>query len=150
MTALTKDRNTPERIGNLKSVKMAASVTIFGGAMVMRNSSGNATKGATATGLVGIGRAEKRAVNGTVVGENSVVVRPGVFPFANSTSTDEITAAEIGSVCYCVDDQTVAKTSNSAARSIAGFVEDVDASGVWVRFDEVAVKSYMSGITLPT
>jgi hypothetical protein len=34
-----------------------------------------------------------------------------------------------------VDDQTVAKTDGTGARSVAGKVFDVDSGGVWVRFD---------------
>ena len=54
------------------------------------------------------------------------------FPFKNSTSTDEITRAEIGDNCYIIDDETVAKTDGSSARSIAGKIVDLDSAGVWV------------------
>lgn len=47
---------------------------------------------------------------------------------------DAIALADIGSDCYIVDDQTVAKTSGSATRSVAGKIFDVDAAGVWVNF----------------
>ena len=67
-------------------------------------------------------------------GDVRVKVRKGVWLMANSASTDQITLADIEADCFIVDDQTVAKTSNSAARSVAGKVHDVDASGVWVRF----------------
>ena len=40
-----------------------------------------------------------------------------------------LTAAE---TAYIVDNQTVAKTDNSAARKKAGKIIDVDANGVWV------------------
>lgn len=54
--------------------------------------------------------------------------------FANSASADLIAAAQIGSDCYLVDDQTVAKTSNSAARTIAGRVWSLDSvKGVLVQ-----------------
>jgi hypothetical protein len=48
--------------------------------------------------------------------------------FANSASGDLIAQTEVGSNVYVVDDQTVAKTSNSNARSIAGRVWKVDAT----------------------
>ena len=54
--------------------------------------------------------------------------------FGNSTSTDAITLADVGSDCYIVDDQTVAKTNGSGTRSRAGRVFDVDSEGVWVDF----------------
>lgn len=40
-----------------------------------------------------------------------------------------------------MDDQTVAKTDNSAARSPAGVVEDVEDAGVWVRMDEALTRA---------
>jgi hypothetical protein len=63
-----------------------------------------------------------------------VDIEKGIFHFANSADTDEITTADIGSNCYIVDDQTVAKTDGTGTRSIAGEVFDVDAQGVWVDF----------------
>ena len=69
-----------------------------------------------------------------------MLYRPGCFRFANSAGGDEITIAEIGDVVFAVDDQTVAKTDGTSSRSPAGFVDDVDDLGVWVRFDEVLTK----------
>ena len=67
-------------------------------------------------------------------GAANIPVRKGTFRFANSASADLIAQADIGSVCYAVDDQTVAKTSNSGARPVAGTIFDVDTDGVWVKF----------------
>ena len=50
----------------------------------------------------------------------------------NSAAGDAITRAEIGDVCYIVDDETVAKTNGTSTRSAAGTIRDVDAQGVWV------------------
>jgi hypothetical protein len=116
----------------------------------MRNSSGYVTKGATATGAVGCGRAEERVDNsGGSAGDLDVRYRPGIFRFANSASTDLIGITEIGKPCYVVDDQTVAKTDGTASRSIAGFVEGVDDLGVWVRLDETLAQAYVAGVTKP-
>lgn len=146
MTALSSDRNTPRAEGDIKSLGAGAQL-IYAGAIVMRNAAGYAVKGATATGLVGVGRAEERVDNSAGnAGDLSIKVRPGVHRFANSAAVDLIAITEIGKPCYAVDDQTVAKTDGTASRSIAGFVEAVDASGVWVRFDEVAVQNYLAGI----
>lgn len=49
----------------------------------------------------------------------SHIVR-GVFAFANSSAGEAIAATEIGAVVFAADDQTVSKTSNSAARVAAG------------------------------
>lgn len=137
MTALAADRNTPEHLGDIKKEALAASQLVYAGALVMRNAAGYLVKGATATGLVGVGVALEQVDNSAgSAGDLSVTYKPGVWRFANSTSTDEITIAEIGDLCYAVDDQTVAKTDGSSSRSKAGIIVDVDAQGVWVRLDE--------------
>ena len=135
MSALTKDRNTPRRDGGTLVLPVAADTAIFAGALVARDASGNATPGAAATTLRGIGRAEALADNTDGgAGDIAVEVRKGVFRFANSASADQIARAEIGTNCYIVDDQTVAKTDGTGARSVAGKVFDVDSDGVWVKF----------------
>jgi hypothetical protein len=144
MTALTADRNTPRAEGNIKSLPMSAS-KIFAGAIVMRNATGFATKGAVATTLVGVGRAEEQVDNSSgSAGDKRINVRPGVYRYANSAAGDLITIADIGKPAYAIDDQTVAKTDGTATRSIAGFVFDVDAIGVWVEFDESKVRAYLT------
>lgn len=146
MAALTQDRNTPRAQGDVWQGGVAASVVIFAGAIVMRNAAGYLTKGQTATGLVGVGRAEERVTGGANAGDVTLNYRPGIFRFANSAAGDLITIADIGKPCYAVDDQTVAKTHATNTRSIAGFVAAVDAQGVWVEFDEARVQSHLAGI----
>lgn len=137
MTALTQDRNTPRLQGDVFVGLVAALTTVYAGALLMRNAAGYLIEGQTATGLVGVGRAEERVDNGSGSnGDLSAKFRPGVFRFGNSSSSDEITIAEIGDIAYAVDDQTVAKTDDSESRSPAGIIVDVDAQGVWVRLDE--------------
>jgi hypothetical protein len=136
MAALTADRNTAMRDGQVVSLPVAASERIFAGALVARDANGYATPGATATGLLGAGRAEAQADNSSgSAGDLSVEVRKGVFKFENSTGADEITSADIGSDCYIVDDQSVAGTDGTGTRSVAGRVFDVESDGVWVKFD---------------
>src|SRR4051794_34831581 len=114
MTALTEDRNTPRGEGQVKSLGLAASQKIFAGAIVMRNASGYAVEGATALQLVGVGRADERVDNSSgSANDKAIKVREGTFRFGNSSAGDAITIAEIGKVCYAVDDQTVAKTHGS-------------------------------------
>jgi hypothetical protein len=146
MTALSADRNTPRLEKGIKLLDVAASQLIYAGAIVMRNASGYAVKGATALGLQGVGRAEERADNSDgSAGDLAIKIRSGVFRFANSSSSDEITDADIGRVCYAVDDQTVAKTAGSGTRSPAGIVVDVDDNGVHVLFDEEVLGAYLAG-----
>lgn len=133
--ALAKDRNTVRREGDEVSLPVAAATKIFAGSLVARDSSGNATPGAVATTLLGMGRAEEYVDNSAGgAGDKTVRIRKGVFEFANSAAGDAITRAEIGKDCYIVDDQTVAKTDGGSTRSIAGRIFDVDATSVWVEF----------------
>jgi hypothetical protein len=135
MPPLTDDRNTPELGYGSMTGLLGASQTIFAGALLMRNAAGHIIRGATATGAVGVGRAEERKTS-TSAGVTGIVYRPGTFRYANSASADEITAADIGRACWIVDDETVARTNGSNTRSKAGTVVAVEPLGVWVRFDE--------------
>lgn len=146
MTALAADRNTPRRQGDILNGPLAASVAIFVGAIVMRNAAGYLTKGAAATGLVGVGVAQERRTGGAAAGDERLNFRDGTFRLANSGGADEITIADIGTPCFAVDDQTVAKTDGTGTRSVAGFVADVDAVGVWVTFDEALLQTYLAGV----
>jgi len=133
MTALTKDRNTKRRDGVQYSDPVAASTKVFAGALVCINASGFAVPGSTSATLKARGVAQEYVDNSAgAAGDLRVETRRGVFPFANSASADEITRADIGATAYIVDDQTVAKTSATNTRSVAGVIRDVDSDGVWV------------------
>lgn len=135
MAALSTDRNTPRRDGQAISRAVAASTTIYAGSLVCRNASGYAVPGSTATTLVALGMAMERVDNSAgAAGAKSVSVSKGVFRFGN-LAADLVTIADIGTTCYVVDDQTVAKTNGTNTRSAAGTVFDVDSDGVWVRFE---------------
>lgn len=130
---LAKDRNTLRRDGVQFSDPLAADTKIFAGALVCLDASGNAVPGATSTTLKARGVAQEQVDNtGGSAGDLSIESRRGVFQFSNSASTDQITRADIGNDCYIVDDQTVAKTSATNTRSVAGAIRDVDSNGVWV------------------
>jgi len=135
MAALTADRDTVERGGSNLSLPVAAAKKIYAGSLVARDASGNATPGAVATTLRGVGRAAETVDNsGGAAGDLAVPIDRGIFRFGNSASGDLIARADIGNDCYIVDDQTVAKTNGTSTRSVAGKVFDVDALGVWVDF----------------
>lgn len=108
----------------------------------MRNAAGLLTKGATATGCFGVGRAEATVDNSAgAAGAQSLTYRAGQFCFANLAG-DLITQAEVGKVCYIADDQTVAKTNGAGTRSPAGIVEGLEGTtAVWVRFDEAVTRA---------
>jgi hypothetical protein len=142
MGALSADRNTAERTGDLISAGCAAAVKCYAGGIAVLDASGNIKPGVAATGLICVGRFEGYADNSAgLAGAVNATARRGTFRFANSAAGDAITAAEIGDVCYIVDDQTVAKTDGGAARSVAGLIDDVDSAGVWVR---MGLETYVS------
>lgn len=130
MTALSADRTTIEHAGPDYSADVYQSTTIYGGSIVCLNSTGYLVPGSTATGLVAVGRSNEQVDNSSgSSGDLACSFRMGVFSFGNSSSTDEITIAEIGDVCYIVDDQTVAKTNGSGTRSPAGKIMGIDEWG---------------------
>lgn len=135
MAALTQDRNTLRRDGQLIEPPVAATTRIYTGALVAINAAGLAVPGSTSTTLKGAGSALAAADN-TLGGPGDIRVRVDKRParFGNSTGADAIGLADIGSDCFIVDDQTVAKTNGTNTRSRAGKVFDVDADGVWVDF----------------
>lgn len=135
MPALTADRDTPRHGGASFGYPVKAGARLFAGGIACIDSTGFLVKGATSATLKAVGVAQEQVdntsgANGAAVAE----VRRGVFRFANSASTDQITNADIGNDCFIVDDQTVAKTNGSNTRSVAGKVRLVDAAGVWVEF----------------
>jgi predicted ThiF/HesA family dinucleotide-utilizing enzyme len=135
MAALTGDRNTLMRSGEVVSLPVAGGKKIYAGALVARDANGYAIPGATATGILGVGRAESQVDNSSGAdGDLTVEVRKGVFRFDND-ATDPVGHADVGNDCYIVDDQTVAKTDGTGTRSVAGKVFDVDSDGVWVKFE---------------
>lgn len=142
MPPLTSDRNTVARIGDDRAGLLAANVTIHAGALVMRNADGYLLPGKTATNLMGVGRAEHPSDNAAGAdGDQRVTFRTGVFRYANAGGGDAISRPDIGTICFAVDDQTVARTDGTGTRSRAGIVEDVDAQGVWVRLDEALTRA---------
>lgn len=136
MTALAAARNTkqlgPEPLPRTLAIPVKASTKIWRGSLVVIDA-GYAAPARAATGLFAVGRAKATVDNSSgAAGALTVEVEPGIFLWGNSSSGDLIAQADVGKVCYAVDDQTVALTSNSGARSAAGRIIAVDSSGVYV------------------
>lgn len=137
--ALTAPRNTLSRHSGRWTYPVAAGAKIWQGALLVLDG-GYAKPGATAVGLIALGRAEESVDNtGGAAGALSVEAERGTFYFVNSPA-DSITQADVGKTAWIVDDETVAKTDGSvagqnpvaASRSAAGIIRAVDAHGVWV------------------
>lgn len=136
MAALTAQRNTV-KLGTkshpeILEIPVKANTKIHAGSLVVIDA-GYAAPGRAATGLIAAGRALDTYDNtGGAAGAIIARVEPGQFKWANSASGDLIAQADLGKTVYIVDDQTVAKTDGTGARSAAGKVTKVDADGVFV------------------
>jgi len=143
MGAQTADR-VVAKVGSdpilrLLPVGVAATKKIYANAMVTLNSSGYLTNQLAtdpAAAPIGVSRGPTTGTASTADNTNgadgdiTVQVERGVFPLANSASTDAITIADIGRLCYVVDDQTVARTwGTTAVRPVAGRVYGLNAAG---------------------
>ncbi len=133
---LDRNRDTPELalFGEIAPFEfpVAAGVHIFAGAFIVIDSAGNMKPGVAATGLIAVGRAEAEADNTDGdAGDIKCKARIGLFRWDNANS-DALADADRGDTCYLYDDHTVAKTSGTGSRSVAGTVVSVDSAGVWV------------------
>lgn len=136
MAALTADRlATVQRHGSIREPAVKGATVIWQGAMTAIDAAGLAVPAGAVAAHKVIGVAKSRADNRSGAdGDVRVRAEPGIYRFGNSASSDLIALTDIGAPAYVVDDQTVAKTSSSGARPVAGTIFDVDAQGVWVRF----------------
>lgn len=138
MTALAASRNTPQRgtlaVSDVVELPVADNVKGYAGGIAVL--SGGYVQAATAAlGLVGIGRIEAdfdNTVAGHAAGAFNVRVRPGVFLYANGTGADAIAQANVGQLCYLIDDQTVGLTDGNGARSPAGVIMEYTSGGIYV------------------
>lgn len=144
MTALAAPRKIVKLAGAKRfPVPVEAGVTILQSALVIlddgfarpaRPGQGVDTpaKAADALTHVCVGVALDTVTGGASDGDVELEVERDCFGFANSAGADEITRADIGKSAFIIDDQTVAKTSDSATRARAGVIEDVTSEAVWV------------------
>lgn len=127
---------------------------IYRGGLVGRNSSGYLVAAQAGTRVIGVccetldNSAGSNGLLSTGL-EARVRTERGTFRFVNSATTLAVTVADIGELCYAVDDQTVARSSGAAAAAypVAGRIVDVDSDGVWV---EVLGDGDVAGVWTPT
>ena len=133
MAALTADRNTPYRDGELVSFKVKAAAKIYAGSIVVSDA-GYAKPGVKAENLVYLGRAEEFVdnTNGSD-GDVSVLVRRGrAFKWANAGGANAAAQADVGKPAYIFDDQTVTDVAAGASKMGNAIILAVDSDGVWV------------------
>jgi hypothetical protein len=146
MANITTEKNVAKRgelpIAELFEIPVAASTKILAGGMVAVDTSGNAVKAVAASatpsaagyGLKIVGRCEETADNSSgAAGDIKVKVRRGVFELETEAGTGiAVTAADVGELCYLVDDQTVSRDSNLGLRPEAGVVVGLEGGKVFV------------------
>ena len=130
--ALSVNKPTVQLDTTIEGLPVKASAIIYGGALACTDATGMCVPGAIAATLIARGVCDAKADNtGGADGAIRANVRPGIFKFKNH-GADLVVAADTGADCFIIDDETVAKTSDTGARSRAGKVVEVTADGVFV------------------
>ena len=141
MSAATTPRNFDHLLNSAvpgyAQFPVAGGGAFYYGSLISINAAGNAIASTGASTERVVGAATESVDNSAgATADKTVSVLQGVMYFFNSGGGDAITKADVGNTCYCVDNQTVAKTSNSGARCVAGKVWDVRDDGqVGVKID---------------
>lgn len=144
MTALAKKRIARVKTADTIELPATAGTYYQGGLVCWDTSTGLVTKGSASTTLACIGVVEDGDI-GTTIGAVTVasggtlVVR--LFRelrarwMVNATAGDAVVAANLGSLVYVLDDQTVQNNSASSTLSVAGRAWALDTNkGVLVEF----------------
>lgn len=139
MAATTGPRNTRERGDYYHSEEQFAKTTLVfnNGAMGAVDATGYLIPAITSTTIkrtCRINVSPERTVStvGVASGAKKIKIEFGQFFWGNSAAADAIAQADVGNLCYVVDDQTVAKTDGTGTRSVAGRIMEVETGGVWV------------------
>lgn len=134
MTALAANKATATRSGRIARVAVAASQTIYQGAL-LEITTGKVSPASKAANKTYWGIAQQYAKTGA---SDTAVIETelgATAHFAGDGTLD--TAAEklaaVGGKAYVVDDQTV--TTTAAGATACGVIVDYDDDGVWVKLD---------------
>jgi len=123
-------------IPEVDSAPVADNVYIPVGTLVGLDSAGRATPVSAnwIGGPRGIARADyDNTVTGHTAGGITAEFFRGIAQLDNSATTDALTAADKGNLCYVVDNHTVARTSAAGTRLEAGIFEGLGDDGTSAR-----------------
>ncbi|MFW6162911.1 MAG: hypothetical protein ACODAJ_09090 [Planctomycetota bacterium] len=135
--ALTADRATDRSLGDLLSLPVAASETIYAGSLVCVDTDGYAVAAADTSGYIFMGVATEQADNsGGSDGDVHVTVyRRGRFRFG--WQGYGLTQAAVGDLAYVVDDQTLDAPDDTTNDVLVGQITKIEGTDeVWVDIDE--------------
>lgn len=142
--ALTQAQGRDRRNGKVISLGVLAAVQCFQGGLAIAvggylrpgrvgQGADNTAKAADAATYRAVGVFRHSALGGATDGAVTVEVEnEGWYCFKVGTAGDALTDADIGSVVYIIDDETVGKTNPNSIRARAGILRDVTAEGAWV------------------
>lgn len=135
MTALTDQYEAKRQDGELISVKVKASTTIYKGALLVDKGTGYAEPGTDGSSYTFLGVAAEGADNSSGNdGDIRVrVYKTGVYQYSKSSAAQ----TDLGTAMYIHDDNTVGGTSTNSI--LAGYCVDiVDSSTIKLRIDLAA------------
>ena len=118
MTALTEDKKLEYMEGTRQALPVASGATIYTGALVCMNTSGEAVPATDTAGLKLAGWAVDQPGHDNMV----VVHRKGIFRVALGTTLDQ---TNVGNAVYIVDDQTVDLAATTTNDGAAGVIVEI-------------------------
>lgn len=123
MTALTEDRDTRRKEGDIGQGPVAASAKLYGGAFVCFNASGYLVAGADTAGLIlaGICRGQKDNSSGADGDLTAEFERDGLHIMIMDMA---ITRADLGKKVFLVDDQTADLEGNVSNAVFCGVIAE--------------------------
>lgn len=143
--ASTTSRSTDYRSGERLALPVAAATLLLLGTIACIDANGRLVPGANTDGLKIGGLVLAEADNSTGgAGAIRGNVERGIYRFENS-ATSPLAAADVGTICFVEDNDTVAKTTTHRVK--AGLVLEVDASGVWVDMGHFPIATLADTIT---
>lgn len=136
MTALTQDVDRQEKEGKLLSSPLAASVTVYQGAISMHNAAGFAAPMVPAVGIAFAGIAFEKATNAGAAGDvDCKFEKEGAFLMEGTGFTQ----GSVGSEVFASDDNTISVTQGTNEVAVGKIVQYISATQVRVKIDGYAV-----------
>lgn len=130
--ALSSERGTLKQARGPRAYPVATAVKTYKGGIAVL-AAGYVKPGVTATGLIAAGLFIETVDNSAgAAGDTRAHVEEGTF-LLDVSATDPVTQADVGADVYIVDDETIAKTSGTNTRSIAGKLVGVENGMAWVK-----------------
>jgi hypothetical protein len=129
MTALTANKRTDYKV--IREIELLATADAYykGAHVGWDTATGKLIVAQASTTYMPVGYAAEEK---TLAADGNLLVRlykeVEAYWMANSSGADEVLAASVGSLCYFVDDQTVADNDATNTLSVAGRVWAVDST----------------------